>query len=126
MRKTILSLLLAATGALGLAGSTAALADHRDRVYVGVDDVVFTYGRPTWRYNSEPLYVVYERGYPRYYRYGPSYTRYYGPRYYGARQRDRHWRSTRYGPHHFERHRYDPYWGSYRDRGVVIEYRDWD
>jgi hypothetical protein len=117
MRKTILSLLLAATGALGLAGSTAVLADHRDRVYVGVDDVVFTYGRPTWRYNREPLYVVYERGYPRYYRYGaPAYTRYYAPRY-----RDRHWRASRYGPHYFERHRYDRDW----DREVVIEYRDW-
>lgn len=122
MRKTILSLLLATTGALGLAGSTAALAEHRDRVYVGIDDVVFSYGRPTWRYNREPLYVVYERGYPRYYRYGaPLYTRHYAPPY-----RDRYWRSARYAPRYG--HRYDRRWDRHRDwdRNLVIEYRDWD
>ena len=121
MRKTILSLLLAATGAIGLAGSTTVLADHRDRIYVDLDDVVFSYGRPTWRYNREPLYVVHERGYPRYYRFaGPAYTRYYPPRY-----RDRYWRSARYAPRYYD---YGYRWDRYRDwdRGVVIEYRDWD
>lgn len=117
MRKTILSVLLAAAGAIGLAGAPEAQA--RDRIYVDVDDIVFTYGRPYWRHNREPLYVVYERGYPRYYRYGPAYrpgyTRYYdGPRY-----RDRY-----YPPRH--RH-YDRRWDRrYYDRDVVIEYRDWD
>ena len=109
MRKLILSLLLATGGALGLAGSTAAQADSR--IYIGLGDVSFSYGRPYWRYNNEPLYVVYERGYPRYYRivtsgYGPGYG--YPPppayRYY----RDRDWR-------------YDRRWG--RDRGWD---RDWD
>lgn len=122
MRKMIPTLLLAAAGAIGLAGSSVAWAAHPDRVYVDIDDVVFSYGRPTWRYNREPLYVVYERGYPRYYRYGgPGYARYHAPRY-----RDRYWRPARYAP------RYDPYydwrWDRRRDwdRGVVIEYRDWD
>ena len=104
MRKLLLSLLLAAGGAVGLAGSTAAQADSR--IYIGLGDVTFSYGRPYWRYNHEPLYVVYERGYPRYYRIGASGYRpgYPPPRYY----RDRDWR-------------YDGRWD--RDRGWD---RDWD
>ena len=121
MRKTILSLLLAASGAIGLAGSTAAAA--QERVYVRSGDVVFSYGRPYWRYDpGEPLYVVHDRGYPRYYRYlGPSYRPGY-VRHYEPRWRDRYWRSGRYyGPRH------DYYLDRrYRDGEVVIEYRDWD
>jgi hypothetical protein len=124
MRKTLLSLLLVASGAIGLAGSTAIQA--QDRVYVRSGDVVFSYGRPYWRHDPGiPLRVVYDRGYPRYYHYrGPGYRpghlRYHEPRW-----RDRHWRSARwYGPRYYDhdrRYRYRDY-----DRGVVIEYRDWD
>lgn len=121
MRKTILSLLLAATGAIGLAGSTTALAEHPGRIYVDIDDVAFSYGRPVWRYSHEPLYVVYERGHPRYYRYAaPGHARWHGPRH-----RDRYWRPARYAPRYYH---YDHRWGRYRnwDGDVVIEYRDWD
>jgi hypothetical protein len=120
MRRTILSLLLVASGAIGLAG--AASVEAQERVYVRSGDVVFSYGRPYWRHDrSEPLYVVYDRGYPRYYRYDapyyrPGYVRHYEPR----------WRSRYYGPRYdygYERRwRRDRDW----DRDLVIEYRDWD
>ena len=115
MRKTMISLLLAAVGAIGLAGSTA--VEARDaRIYVDLGDVAFSYGRPYYRYNREPLYVVYERGYPRYYRTGPA--RYYAhpPRYgYGARYEDDDYYRYRYrDPYRYDwryRYRYyDPYW----------------
>jgi hypothetical protein len=80
MRKLIFSLLLASAGVIGLAGAAPAEAYDSARIYVGIGDVVFSYGRPYWRHNSEPLYVVYERGYPRYYRLSSS--SYYAPTYY--------------------------------------------
>lgn len=123
MRKTILSLLLATAGAIGLTAATDTMA--QERIYLRSGDVVFSYGRPYWRYDpGVPVYVVHERGYPRYYRYGgpryrDGYVRHWEPRW-----RDRYWRSGRYyGPRHdyYDDRRY-----RYRDRGVVIEYRDWD
>lgn len=127
MRKTILSLLLVASGAVGLASSGESMA--QDRVYIRSGDVVFSYGRPYWRHDrSVPLYVVHDRGYPRYYRYaGPAwrdgYVRRHEPRWRG----DRPYRSSRYyGPrsdyYYDRRYRGDRYY----DRNVVIEYRDWD
>ena len=127
MRKTMLSLVLATAGVIGLAGSAPASADS-GRIYVGIGDVFFSSGRPYWRHNREPLYVVYERGYPRYYRYDrPYYTSYYGDDYYEPSvyvsydrydrrydrrhrydRRDRYDRYDRYDRHH----RYD----RYRDR----------
>src|SRR5690606_7726049 len=68
MRKFMLPLLLATAGAIGMAAAPAAEAYDSGRIYVGIGDVVFSYGRPYYRHNHEPLYVVYERGYPRYYR----------------------------------------------------------
>jgi hypothetical protein len=102
MRKLMFSLLLAVGGAMGLAASTSAQAYHDDRIYVGIGDVTFSYGRPYWRYDNTPLYVLYERGYPRYYRvvsrhYGPGYA-YPPPPAWGYRpgrdwrwDRDRRW-----------------------------------
>jgi hypothetical protein len=98
MRKVIFSLLVAAAGAIGLAGSTPAEAYDSGRIFVGIGDVSFSYGRPYWRYNNEPLYVVYERGYPRYYRYADPYydAGYYAPppRYYAP---VRYYAPPRYG-----------------------------
>ena len=130
MRKVMLSLVLAAAGAIGLAGSAPASADS-GRIYVGIGDVHFSYGRPYWRYNNEPLYVVYERGYPRYYRYSrpyyvaPAYGySYYEPAYYGPSiyvGYDRYDRRHDRYHHRYDRHRrydrHDRRWD--RDR-------DWD
>jgi hypothetical protein len=104
MRKVMFSLLLATAGAIGLSAAPAAEAYDSGRIYVGIGDVVFSYGEPYWRHNNERLYVVYERGYPRYYRvpapayyappppayvYAPSRYAYDRPGYgYGYRHRD--------------------------------------
>jgi hypothetical protein len=105
MRNVMLSLMLAAAGAIGLAG--AAPAQARDaRIYVDLGDVSFSYGRPYYRYNNEPLYVVYERGYPRYYRHDRGY-RYGGPVYYAPPP-----------VYYYDRYHDRPYYG-YNDR------RDW-
>ena len=124
MRKAMLSLVLAAAGVVGLAGSAPASADS-GRIYVGLGDVMFSYGRPYWRHNREPLYVVYERGYPRYYRHSrPYYSSYYGDGYYGPSvyvsydrydRRDRHHRYDRYD--RYDRHdRRDGRRDRHRDR----------
>jgi hypothetical protein len=138
MRKVMLSLVLAAAGVIGLAGSAPASADS-GRIYVGIGDVSFSYGRPYWRHNNEPLYVVYERGYPRYYRYSrpyyvaPAYgyydRPYYGPSVYVSydrhRRYDRHDRYDRYDRHRrYDRHdRHDGRWD--RDRDHRRGGRDW-
>ena len=133
MRKVMLSLVLAAAGAIGLAGSAPASADS-GRIYVGIGDVHFSYGRPYWRHNNEPLYVVYERGYPRYYRYSrpyyvaPAYGySYYEPAYYGPsiyvgynsrdryRRYDRHDRYDRYDRHRRYDRDHDRRWDRDRD-----------
>lgn len=129
MRNTIFSLLLAAGGAIGLAGTTPAQAYHGDgRIYVGIGDVSFSYGRPYWRYNNEPLYVVYEYGRPRYYRvvdryYGPGYAYPAAPAYgyYRDWRRDRDWRWDR-------DRRWDRDWHHDRDRRHHPRRRDrgWD
>jgi hypothetical protein len=95
MRKLIISLLLAAGGAIGLAGSTAAQAYDSSRIFVDLGDVTFSYGRPYWRHNHEPLYVVYERGYPRYYRVAAGYGYGYAPPPPAHYYRDRDWRYDR-------------------------------
>ncbi len=132
MRKVMLSLVLAAAGAIGLAGSTPAAAYDSGRIYVGIGDVTFSYGRPYYRHNWEPLYVVYERGYPRYYRVPAPYyvePRYaYAPAYYGYgydRRYDRRYdRYDRYDRRHDRRHdRYDHRWDRDGRRG---HRRDWD
>ena len=127
MRKTILSLMLAGVAAVGLAGTQQ--AEARERIYIGLNDVVFSYGRPYWRHNNEPLYVVYERGYPRYYRYdyGPRYTtRYYEPRY----RHNWYTRAERWEPrrHYYYDRGYRDYDRRYRhrDRDGVVFYYDWD
>lgn len=124
MRKLVFSLLLAVGGAMGLAASTPAQASHDDRIYIGLGDVVFSYGRPYWRHNHEPLYVVYEYGRPRYYRivnryYGPAYA-YPPPPAWGYR-RDRDWRWDR-------DRRWDRDWRWDRDRRHYPRQRDrrWD
>jgi hypothetical protein len=69
MRKLILATVLAATAAFGVVRpSSAQAADVR--VYVDMGDVAFEYGRPYYRYNHEPLYVIYDSyNHPvRYYR----------------------------------------------------------
>jgi hypothetical protein len=121
MRKVIFSLLLASAGAIGLAGSTAAEAYDSGRIYVGIGDVTFSYGRPYWRHNHEPLYVVYERGYPRYYRVPtPAYPAYYAPpvRYvYAPPPRGRYY-DHRYGYRDYrDHHRWDRDRDHRRDRG---------
>ena len=90
MRKVMFSLMLATAGAIGLAAAPAAEAYDSGRIYVGIGDVTFAYGQPYWRHNNERLYVVYESGYPRYYRipspayYAPPPPRYvYAPPRYG-------------------------------------------
>lgn len=126
MRKVLLSLVLATAGAIGLASPAPASADS-GRIYVGIGDVHFTYGRPYWRHNNEPLYVVYERGYPRYYRYSrpyyaaPVYGYDYAPAYHRAPvyvRYDRYGRYDRYDRYdrrrHYDRH-HDGRWD-----------RDWD
>lgn len=124
MRKVMLCLVLVAAGAIGLAGSAPASADS-GRIYVGIGDVSFSYGRPYWRHNWEPLYVVYERGYPRYYRYSrpyyapPVYA--YDDRYYGApaiyvnynHGYDRH---RRYDRHDRYDRRHDSRWDRHHGR----------
>lgn len=99
MRSTVFSLLLVAGAVIGLTGAGSAEAYHDGRIYVGIGDVSFAYGRPYWRYDNRPLHVVHERGYPRYYRFedryhGPAYG--YPPPAYGYRhdwRRERDWRS---------------------------------
>lgn len=119
MRKTILTLFLAAAGAIGLAGPAPASAQS-GRIYVDVGDVTFSYGRPYWRHNREPLYVVYDRGYPRYYRYSRPYysatyyDRYDGPSIYVG--------YDRYDRRYDRRHRYDRYY----DRHDRYDRRRWD
>jgi hypothetical protein len=77
MRNILFSLVLAAAGATGLALSSDAQAGG-GRIYVDIGDVSFSYGRPYYRHSREPLYVVYEYGYPRYYRVAPAPV-YYAP-----------------------------------------------
>lgn len=118
MRKTMMSLVLAAAGVAGMAGSMPASAQS-GRIYVDIGDVSFSYGQPYWRYNREPLYVVYERGYPRYYRYDRGWR---GDRYYSRDpvvyvDYDRYDRRHRYD----RRDRYDRY---DRDRRYYRD-RDW-
>lgn len=129
MSKLIFSLLLAASGALGLASSNTAEAYDRGRIFVDIGDVTFSYGRPYWRFNHAPLYVVYERGYPRYYRYDDGY--YYGPPRYAPAYgyRDRYWRAGRYEPRRgWHRDRWDRDWDHDRgrDRRDRRRHRDWD
>lgn len=81
MRKLFLSLVLAAAAVAGTGLSPDAEARGSERIFIGIGDVVFSYGRPYYRHNREPLYVVYERGYPRYYRV-PAPV-YYAPPVYG-------------------------------------------
>lgn len=127
MRKVIFSLLLASAGAIGLAGSTAAQAYDSGRIFVGIGDVTFSYGRPYWRYNQEPLYVVYERGYPRYYRVpAPVYSGgYYAPpvRYVYAPPRGHHY-DYRYGYRDYRDHRRWDRHDHRRDRGRHWRDRD--
>jgi len=57
----------------------AAQADGPVRIYVGLGDVLYDGGRPYYRYDHSPVYVVrdnYQR--VRYYRYAPA-PRYYAP-----------------------------------------------
>lgn len=118
MRNLMLSLMLASAGAIGLAG--AAPAQARDaRIYVDLGDVSFSYGRPYWRHNNEPLYVVYERGYPRYYRYERRYGYGYGaPVYYAPPpvvRYDRYYDRPYYRYDHRRDWRRDRHW-DHRDR----------
>lgn len=104
MRNVILSLMLAAAGVAGLASATPAQASDA-RIFVDLGDVVFSYGRPYWRYGNEPLYVVYERGYPRYYRYDRAYSYYAPPVYYAPPPPPRYYAPPRYDHHHrYDRH----------------------
>jgi hypothetical protein len=122
MRKTLLTLFLAAAGATGLAGSTPASAQS-GRIYVDLGDVTFSYGRPYWRHNHEPLYVVYERGYPRYYRYSrPYYSSYYGDGYYGPSVYVNY---DRYDYRYDRRHRHDRYYDRYNRYDRRDRDRDW-
>lgn len=127
MRKLLFSMLLAAAGATGLATSGSADAFDGGRVYIDIGDVSFSYGRPYWRYNREPLYVVYERGYPRYYRVVDRGYRYgYDPywryddryvRYDRFDRYDRYDRRHRHGPRDRYRDRRDRhYWTADRSR----------
>jgi hypothetical protein len=113
MRKVMFSLLLAAAGAIGLTAAPAAEAYDSGRIYVGIGDVVFSYGRPYWRHNHEPLYVVYERGYPRYYRApAPVYYAPPPPRYvYAPPPR---WGYDRYRHRDYRDH---PRWDGHRGHG---------
>lgn len=121
MRKIMYSMLLATAGAIGLASAPTAEAYDSSRIYVGIGDVTFSYGQPYWRHNNEPLYVVYERGYPRYYRYAaPAYYAPPPPRYVYAPPRygyDR-WGYDRYRHRDYRDH---PRWDGHRGRD-----RDWD
>jgi hypothetical protein len=120
MRKVMFSLVLAAAGAIGLGVAPAADAYDSGRIYVGIGDVTFSYGRPYWRHNNEPLYVVYERGYPRYYRV-PAPAYYYAPPpSYGYSYYEPRWdrRDYRYGHRDYRDHRR---WDRDHHRG-----RDWD
>jgi hypothetical protein len=122
MRNVMFSLLLAASGAIGLTAAPAAEAYDSGRIYVGVGDVVFSYGEPYWRHNNERLYVVYESGYPRYYRiptpayYAPPQVRYvYAPpprRGYG------------YDSYRHRDYRDHPRWDNHRGRDRHDGYRD--
>lgn len=113
MRKFMLPLLLATAGAIGMAAAPSAEAYDSGRIYVGIGDVVFSYGRPYYRHNHEPLYVVYERGYPRYYRMpAPVYYAPPPPRYVYAPPRH-DWRHD-YRPRDYRDH---PRWDRGRDHG---------
>lgn len=108
VRHLTLSLLLAAAGVVGLVDSAPAVAHDSSHIYVGIGDVMFSYGRPYYRHTREPLFVVYERGYPRYYRivravpYYAPFARYgFAPRY--ENRWDRYVHDERYG-YDYDRH----------------------
>jgi len=63
----------------GAITAPAAQADSPVRIYVGLGDVLFDGGRPYYRYDHSPVYVVHdEYRRVRYYRYAPP-PRYYAP-----------------------------------------------
>jgi hypothetical protein len=116
MRNVILPLVLALAGVVGLASAPVANAYDSGRIHVGIGDVTFSYGRPYYRHNHEPLYVVYERGYPRYYRAPPP--RHYAPvRDYRYGYRDHRYRDYRHHGHHR---------GHDRDRHHGRRHRGWN
>jgi len=82
MRNIVLAMAMAATAAFGMIHPATAQASGV-RVYVSSGDVAFEYGRPYYRYNHEPVYVVYDSyNRPvRYYRIVDSNT-YYSTDYY--------------------------------------------
>lgn len=110
MRKLILATVLAATAAFGLARPSSAQASDV-RVYVDLGDVAFEYGRPYYRYNHEPLYVMYDsyRRPVRYYRvvdsgyYYDNGYRQYGPPPWAPAYG---WRGDRPYRHHHHRYHY--------------------
>jgi hypothetical protein len=117
MRKLILATVMAATAAFGTL--QAATAQAAVRVYVGAGDVAFEYGRPYYRYNHEPLYVVYDSyNRPvRYYRVVDSNT-YYSTDYYRP--------APEYGYRHYRRHHRHYHYNDYNGRDDYGRWHDYN
>lgn len=115
MRTIVLTVALAVAGLFGLSFTPAAHADGV-RVFVDLGDVYFTAGRPYYRHNRQPLYVVHHAYGPRYYYSRPAYpvSHRYGYRDgHGYRDHDR--RGVAYRHDGYRDHGYRDY--GYRDRG---------
>ncbi len=96
-QRIVLSIFTALLLSCSLLPMSAQASNSSKRIYVEIGDVAFQYGRPYYRHDRRPLYVVHDHYRPRYYYYDyrPSYHSGFVPSPYYSRDR-----------HHGYRHGY--------------------